>query len=576
MITVISRPLGHKLTDAELAATVTTSSGEALFNTLFAHGLQTGDYVYVESNIESYNGYKYVIGVSYNGFKLKDSEGGDYVPFKQAVDVSYRISVLAHGWLAVNNPIVYELSSDLWPNNIAEEAYTPVTIVSQQNVEGYTQLNLSTGISGLTELNFIELVGTGSLAGPYQIVTVVQPWAIIINLAYSASNDFSGYQVVNYYNNYCINVEIWVGLDTNHPWYSEKPYELAATLRFTPDGDGHAKFSISDIVKGYIETRNNLTLDTLPNNLDFWTGFYIKYYETYDDSDGEEITTQTGTMFSDKISFEGHAVNADMAFKSLYISHMSEYINEDTYYAKWLILQTNPVVIVGYYFDLSFLNTLADRDILIHLNGEVTRIENPGIGVLRVPIEPLTAGQLCVTAYSDVSTQEVPAEELNLSSMSNSITGNPWVLGTQPSNDNPTLGTAVLKVAKLTSNGASLKVNYTITVSNWVDLILYFSLMTTPNTLNDNQTISPAGNGIFTGSVTIVATDDRNYFGIYGLGNFEIAINSISFGDPTTVEVPGVQITEQLCLTVLEECDDTIVGDDDIRLTEDGDFRILE
>jgi hypothetical protein len=158
------------------------------------------------------------------------------------VDVEYRVSVLQHGWLAVNQPIVYELGSDLWPNNQPEEAYTPRVVDSQADAEGYTQLNLSTALSFPYALDFIELVGTGSLAGAYQIVRVLQPWSIVINLAYDATNDFTGYQVVKYYNNYCINVDVYAGLDFYHPWYSEKPYTLAATLRFTPDSDGEVKF----------------------------------------------------------------------------------------------------------------------------------------------------------------------------------------------------------------------------------------------------------------------------------------------------------------------------------------------
>jgi len=187
MVTVISRPLGHKLTDASVEAAVSDIGAGALFTTQFAHGLSDGDYIYVQSQIESYNGFKYVDAYAYDSFRLRESENGEYVPYKQSVEVEYRVSVLNHGWLAISQPIVYELQSDLWPNNEPEEAYVARIVDSVADAEGYTQLNLSTALSYPYALDFIELVGSGSLAGPYQIITVLQPWSIVINLAYSAS-----------------------------------------------------------------------------------------------------------------------------------------------------------------------------------------------------------------------------------------------------------------------------------------------------------------------------------------------------------------------------------------------------
>jgi hypothetical protein len=54
-----------------------------------------------------------------------------------------------------------------------------------------------------------------------------------------------------------------------------KPIAKVTTLKFTPDDDGNAKFSISEIVRSYLITRNKLDLNTLPNNTDFSTSFYI-------------------------------------------------------------------------------------------------------------------------------------------------------------------------------------------------------------------------------------------------------------------------------------------------------------
>ena len=140
MITVISRPIGHKLTEQELDGVVTDQSGEALVTTEFAHGLVDGDYIYIQSNIESYNGFKYVDQTAYNTFLIKNSPTVAVV-FKQQADITYRISVLQHGFQCVHLPIVYELESDLYPVNQGEEdyAYPSRIVVSSSDNNGYTQ-----------------------------------------------------------------------------------------------------------------------------------------------------------------------------------------------------------------------------------------------------------------------------------------------------------------------------------------------------------------------------------------------------------------------------------------------------
>jgi len=600
MVTVINRPLGHKLTDASVEADVYDSSGEALFITQFAHGLVDGDYVYVQSNIESYNGFKYVDSIAYNEFKLREAVAGDYVPFKQEVEVSYRVSVLQHGWLAISQPIVYELESNLWPNNEPEEAYTPRVIDSQADAEGYTQLNLSATLTSPYALDFIELVGDGELAGVYQIITVLHPWSVIINLAYSASNSFTGYEVVKYYNNYCINVDVYAGLDVNHPWYSEKPYTLLATLRFTPDAVGRVKFSISDILKGYINTRNNLTLDTLPNNLDFMTGFYIAYYESYDSSDGEEITTLSSAPTSDRDTFEGHAVNADMPFKSLYVSHMSEYLHEDTYFAKWLTLQDLPYAIVGYFFDLSFINSLDRIDVLININKELNgvvletetlTISNPGVGILRVPITAETGfDRYCVYAHTlgVAASGGPPSTTLEaLSGWTNLTFG--WTLGANPSvsvNGNGGVSNWIIgEIATAAGFDYEFTVEFEIGVtgSSTPTSAVLFALMDGSGVVLDSVGFNYTDAGVKTETFTLNPSGVGVYLGVHITNNtpFDTKnydIQSATYNAPAVPDdsIPAQVITETICIKILEECDSTFISDENRRETEEGDFRILE
>jgi hypothetical protein len=595
LLTVINRPLGHRLTDAELDASVTDSSGEALFTTSFSHGLVAGDYVYVLSNFEAYNGYKYVYSPTYNTFKLRDSVDGDIVPYYQDGDVVYRISVLQHGWSAVNQPIVYELESDLFPNNIDEEAYTPNIVISQADAEGYTLLNLSAALSDPTELSWIELVGSGSLAGPYQIITVLQPWQIIINLDYDASNSFGGYQIVKYYKNYCIKVEVWSGVGAEHPWFAEKPFELAAVLQYVPDENGRAKFSIAEILRGYINTRNNLTLNTLPNNLDFMTAFYIVYFESYDTSDGSEITTFEGDPTQD--TFEGHAVNASMPFKSLYQSFMSLYVNEDVYLAQWLCIQDQPVTIVGYFFDLSFINSLLGVDIQIIENGVLSQtIVNPGVGVIRVPFDFLAAGEYCIQAITS-GTAEIPGvtSSITLPALAlgaNQGIGTSWTTGANPSVSLTATAPLEAEQSKQWVQSYAFIYGYTYEFTPDIDYVndslcfIRFQILdASDNILIEESESLSAGAGSETTPISFVAPFGAVKYAYFfefingiGTNTNTVDIDSIT-ATQTTPTIPAVDaqdITEVICVTVLEECDDTIIADDNIRLLEDGDFRILE
>src|SRR5690242_7586847 len=605
-VQLIKNPLGHKLSESSVdAVIIDNGAGDALVYTGFAHALTDGDYVYIESNFDSYNGFKYVDSISYDSFKIRNSENSDAVEYVQDADISYRTSVLNHGWLAVHNPIVYELESDIYPNNVAEEEYTPTTIISQSEEGGLTRLALSVGITDPTELAKIKLVGSNDLSGVYQIITVYEAWNIVIDLPYDSSNSFTGLQVIKYYDNYAINVRVWAGLSSDHRWQARKPFEIAATLQLIPDEDNRIKFSISEVLRSYIKVRNNLTLDTLPNNLDFMISFYIQYFESYDQSDGETITTYEGTPTTD--DFTGYAVNAKMPFKSESVSHLSDYVNEDVYLAQWLTLQTRPIGIVDRFFDLSFINQFNGADILVDftksLDGvvietETLTIEEPGYGVIRVPftpesgfdeycIQPRTSGAPAGGGVS--SSMSIPALSTWLSrSVSSSLVD--WTTGSSPIVVLPGTGIFGVKESEilycpftfLAGYTYSVTINYTRTVNSGSSNPRTLYIQAYDDSFNVLQSESEImGVGAGSGTLTFVASGLETQLGVYGSSgsNIDLQITARS-GTQTTPVIPAIDaqlITERICMDILEECDTTFISDvDDVRLTEDGDFRILE
>jgi hypothetical protein len=411
-VEVISRPIGHKLGTSDIDAVIVTSAGDALVYTGSAHGLSDGDYVYIQSNFDAYNGFKYVDSISYDTFKIKESQNGDYVPFKQNADITFRISELEHGFQSVHLPIVYELHSTKWPINEADEEYSPNLIDSFEDYNGYVKLNLHRALTNPVALEYIQIISPVEgipIEGPHQIIQVLFDWAIVINVAWDSDySSYSGFRVDKYYNNYFVSVDVYGGLISSHPWYSEKPIQLITTLKLFPDSEGLVKFSISDELKGYIFTNNNLTLDTLPNNIDFVCQFYIKYRENYDISNGTEVTSFAGSTSNDSANFTGHAINSMMPFKSTNIGHMSDYIASDVTLARWLNIMDRPIAVTGMFFDISFINQFAGKDVQIVifkslqgtvLDTDTIDINNPGQGVIRVCFTPEVGyDQYCIQA----------------------------------------------------------------------------------------------------------------------------------------------------------------------------------
>lgn len=604
MINLIKRPIGHKLDVQAQEGTAFDYAGDVGIYTGTAHGLSDGDYIYVDSNIDSYNGFKYVDSVNYDTFKLKESENGDYVPFKQAVTINFYISVLNHYWQCVHLPIVYELESDISPNNTSEESYQPNTVVSFANNSGYVQINLAQALSDPEELSKIELVG-GTMAGVYQIITVLQPWSVVIDLAYSSGYFFTGSVVVKYYDNYAINVNVYAGLESGHPWESEKPFELAATLKFIPDSDNKVKFSIAEILKGYIETRNKIDLDTLPNNTDFMVSFYIEYYETYDRSDGEEITTFIGTVTVD--SAIGYATNSKLEFKNQNSGHMSEYMGLENHPAKWLTLFDRPIIIVGQFFDISFINPYDGDLVLVTykragmvVTEEITPITNPGKGIIRLPITGESGYDEYCIQVSAVGQPEIPSDTIPvvLEALSAGVNipgpNTNWTTGANPSvtltGGDPlaTISSDIIAWSHVFVEGDEYEftfdIDYTFHANTFTSNIFFVVLDNSNNILLQYPSSNiPAGSGTYSGPRTFTAPTGAVKYGIFvkSTGVFSptstVDIDSIT-ATRTTPSTPAVEaqiITEQICIDILQECDNTLLNDN-YRLTEGRDLRALE
>lgn len=403
-LTLLQQPEGYILNDPfYITATISNSAGDALF-TRIAHGLTDGQVIYSKGVIENYNGFWIVETITSDTFFIRPYTGGDNVEFIQATSIEYVTSIHTHGWSCVHLPIVYKLSSNLWPTNGVD---TVRSVSSFTNDYGYVNLNLSGSLGTFNELQFVQVSNTGdeNLDGIYQIFDKYSTSDITINLAYASTLALNSCNVQLYYSNYAALIRVYGGLDSVHQWQAEKPYELLTTLSLIPDENGEVNFSINEILKSQINVTNNTLLGTLPINLDAFTGFYIEYAESYDTSNGYSIATFESSFTSDKSNFQGFAANAVLPFKNIYSGFISDYvprISADVSLQKWLTNFDQPTVfgsseqITEPYFDMSFINDTENAQLFLlkqYYTGGILQTsteDNLGTldqGVIRIMIE---------------------------------------------------------------------------------------------------------------------------------------------------------------------------------------------
>lgn len=359
-LSIIKRPYGYSLAGYVFpgSTTITNSSGAALFD-VGTHGLSTGAVIYIYSSIYSYNGFWTITVISSTSFKLQLPQGG-FVSFTHnslGIYFKYAVSMYNHKWNCIHLPIIYGLQSTLWPSNTVD---TSRTVSSFANDSNYAKLTCSGSLGTFNALQYVKISGANSSAvnGSWQILTKSSTSIITINLPYDATYDFTNGTIILYYNNYHVSINVWSGLNASHLWGSYNPYIKLTTINVVPDNNNIVNFNLNEYLKADVNIlKNNLALDTLPNNTDFETQFYIEYQESYDTSDGNKVSTFTSGYTSDKSNFEGWAVNSKLPFKSQAAGAMTDYVFGYTTLPKFLTNFTQPSLFPGFYFDIAFLLT---------------------------------------------------------------------------------------------------------------------------------------------------------------------------------------------------------------------------
>lgn len=379
-ISVVNRPQGHIVDTNAVTATVSSSSG-ALF-TKASHGLTTGRWIYIYSNLSAYNGYWYVSVASTSTFRIREYATASDVAFVNSGTVTYYVSVKDHGWNCAHLPMIYKLKSDSWPINGVDTARTITTFT---NWNGYTYLVLngdikSSGTASTLEnviISGVTGVGGADITGVYRIIQWFSETNIVIDLVYDAGNVLSAGSCQYYYLNYHARVKVYAGLDSSHYWTAQKPYEEIAEVRVVFDATGVGVLNVSDFIKNKLEVvSNDLQKDTLPNNLDAWCRVKISVAESYDDSDGYTIDEYISSYTED--TTEVYAVNAILPFKTRSAGTLDAYVPGLTSLtlAKFLTPFDRPTLFAGYKFDVSFIKNST-------VSGDYVKVDRYLNGVLQ-------------------------------------------------------------------------------------------------------------------------------------------------------------------------------------------------
>ena len=201
-------------------------------------------------------------------------------------------------WSSSELPLQYELESDYFPINTVDTSYTITNIIYNSALLG-TVLTLSVA-SPYIPLETITIDGTNtSLDGNVFTVKSFNGNDVIIDF-YTTETATTG-TTLKYYNNYKGLLKVFVGAPDQHPYNLDgsKPIIEAGTIEVNFKNDGTNNVGVSN-VNGYVKAGINAMFDTDENSHYNWGSYYVEYAESYDVSDGVNVTNETKPFVLDE------------------------------------------------------------------------------------------------------------------------------------------------------------------------------------------------------------------------------------------------------------------------------------
>ena len=190
-------------------------------------------------------------------------------------------------------PLIYELSSDLYPTNNVDLFGNITNIEYKANKLG-TEITFSSFVAllNITDNNFVLINDTNTSldGGVYRVKELTGSSSLILDTNYSGTWNSSGTGQRNY-KGYKGLVNVYVGSPEYHPYNigGEKPRYLAGVIEVDFDSSNNGIANVREFIKPDINSKFDSDFE---NSRYAWTSFFIKYAETYDNIDTDIVFTR--------------------------------------------------------------------------------------------------------------------------------------------------------------------------------------------------------------------------------------------------------------------------------------------
>ena len=196
-------------------------------------------------------------------------------------------------WASSELPLQYTIQSDLYPIN-NQDSPTIISSLYYDSAEAGVIIQLLTSSNTFIPFETITVNNTGtSLDGNnFSIKKVLSNSNIIIDFVTQETSN-SG-TVIPYYNNYNGLVKVFAGAPDQHVYNVDGSKPMIQVGVIDVDFKNNGTYNIGKAnVNAYIKAYLNANFDTDENTHYGWTSFYIEYAESYDVSNGSEVTNYT-------------------------------------------------------------------------------------------------------------------------------------------------------------------------------------------------------------------------------------------------------------------------------------------
>jgi hypothetical protein len=307
-------------------------------------------------------------------------------------------------WNAAHLPIIYRMTSNLFPVNTLDDSDAFSTVIDDA---GYAKIIYPVSYNVYEPGLYVKVSG-GVYDGVY-LIRSVDSGSVTLDTPFTLTDTGT---FVKHYNNYHVRVKVYVGVPAGHPLYAHNPIAYRGIEYIVPNLDGQINFDASTWARSQLSINSNAAFaDASVNEPDAWTGFYIAYAESYDVISGGETATYVGGYTEDPNVY--FAVNAKLPMQNIRGGNMRKYVfNPADVPGDFL---TNTQELVHFVGTRSYLSAIIDQadlfDFSIAL--QVEQFDNAGVllatgsipipsngdGVYRIPIHAIEGELLPTSSY---------------------------------------------------------------------------------------------------------------------------------------------------------------------------------